>query len=210
MNYGTYPLISFTSLTLTRLCVTSDTEDKTAHDTRCLYKTWKIFTMQKSYNFAEAEDEVLCQTDLESHCNTSFFLPYEFDSWAQKASGSGQKREKSSTSRFAMCQLTARACIDLNSRRMIGRSHHLSSSLSASKTYHQRDRNEVLKEYKSKKEESQNNYIYIYICGLKIRFDLSFMLWTHLWWEILVPWWETNKAFHPCVWFKWFSRVLRA
>lgn len=42
---------------------------------------------------------------------------------------SGQKRDKSGISRLAMCQSTKRACIDLNSRRMVGKSHHLLSSL---------------------------------------------------------------------------------
>lgn len=57
------------------------------------------------------------------------FLSYVPASSAQKASGSGQNREKSGISRFAMCQSTKRACINLNSRRTVGKSHHLSSSL---------------------------------------------------------------------------------
>lgn len=57
------------------------------------------------------------------------FASQEVDSWAQKASESGQKRDKSGISRLAMCQSTKRACIDLNSRRMVGKSHHLLSSL---------------------------------------------------------------------------------
>jgi len=51
------------------------------------------------------------------------------DSYAQKVSGSGQRREKSGTSRFATCQSRNRACIDLSNKRNVGNTHHLSSSL---------------------------------------------------------------------------------
>ena len=97
---------------------------KPAPYTLWLYTTLKIFTRQCSWKFAEAK--------FYSNIAMPFFtLFHQLGSWAQKASGSGQKREKSSISRFAMCQLTKRACIDLNSRRIVGKSHHLSSSLSA-------------------------------------------------------------------------------
>lgn len=61
----------------------------------------------------------------------SFPFSYVTDSCAQNASGSGKNREWSWISKFAMCQSTKSACINLNSRRMDGKSHHLSSSLRA-------------------------------------------------------------------------------
>lgn len=50
------------------------------------------------------------------------------DSYAQKVSGSGLKREKSWISRFAMCQSTNRAWTTLNITKIVGKSHHSSSS----------------------------------------------------------------------------------
>lgn len=54
---------------------------------------------------------------------------HERGSCAQNVSGSELNREKSRISRLAICQSTNRACIDLNNTRMVGKSHHLLSSL---------------------------------------------------------------------------------
>lgn len=126
MNYEICPL-SLSVLTM----------DKTAHYTGSLYTT-KYLQSKAAVTSPKHKIKPLSWPSARErswgfcgHIAITLAICHELGSWAQKASGSGQKREKSSISRFAMCQLTKRASIDLNSRRMVGKSHHISSSLSA-------------------------------------------------------------------------------
>jgi len=113
--------------------------------TNALHYFEQIYTAKQSHprKQPDAKGESLfpwpCQQDRETRIYNSFqthqFLwIHELDSWAQKASGSGQNKEMSWISRLAMCQSTKRACTDLNSTRIVDNSHHLLSSLSANMT----------------------------------------------------------------------------
>lgn len=73
---------------------------------------------------------------------STHFVRQAPDSYAQNVSGSGQRREKSDTSRFATCQSRNQACIHLSNKSIVGNTHHLSSSLP--KYIHQKLQNYVL------------------------------------------------------------------
>jgi len=112
-----------------------------------LYITWiyyihmaRILLLTQAHNHVKTKHLLNCwiyqKLSIQVHNLKLLFLFYHNpDSCAQNASGSGQNREKSSISRFAMCQLTNLACTDLNRKRMIGKSQHLSSSLQENVMY---------------------------------------------------------------------------